>query len=104
MLPRRSAEVFPLVSDRRLIMRRASALCAAVCLAVSAIAVVSPAEAGYYVIRWDNTGICQIWNEDLTFKPLQWPSDYKVVSKPVPTLTAAMTAQEKMRLQHRCTL
>jgi hypothetical protein len=109
MLPRRSAEVFPLVSDRRLIMRRASALCAAVCLAVAAIAVaaiavVSPAEAGYYVIRWDNTGICQIWNEDLTFKPLQWPSDYKVVSKPVPTLSAAMTVQEKMRLQHRCTL
>jgi hypothetical protein len=85
-------------------MRRASALCAAVCLAVSAIAVVSPAEAGYYVIRWDNTGICQIWNEELTFKPLQWPSDYKVVSKPVPTLTAAMTVQEKMRLAHRGTL
>ena len=85
-------------------MRRASALCAAACLAVSATAVVSPAEAGYYVIRWDNTGICQIWNEDLTFKPLQWPSDYKVVSKPVPTISAAMTVQEKMRLQHRCTL
>ena len=85
-------------------MRRASALCAAACIAVTAIAVVSPAQAGYYVIRWDNTGICQIWNEDLTFKPLQWPSDYKVVSKPVPTLSAAMTVQEKMRLQHRCTL
>ncbi len=85
-------------------MRRASALCAAACIAVAAIAVASPAKAGYYVIRWDNTGICQIWNEDLNFKPLHWPSDYKVVSKPVPTLTAAMTVQEKMRLAHRCTL
>ena len=86
-------------------MRRASALCAAVCLAVTAIAVVSPAQAGYYVIRWDNTGICAgIRNEELKFKPMQWPSDYKVVSKPVPTLTAAMTVQEKMRLQHSCTL
>ena len=85
-------------------MRRASALCAATCIAVTAIAVAGPAQAGYYVIRWDNTGICQIWNEDLNFKPLHWPSDYKVVSKPVPTLTAAMTVQEKMRLQHRCTL
>ncbi|MGZ3362292.1 MAG: hypothetical protein ACXU84_23465 [Xanthobacteraceae bacterium] len=84
-------------------MRRASALCAAICIAVTAIAVVSPAEAGYYVIRWDNTGVCQIWNEELKFKPLQWPSDYKVVSK-VPTLAGAMTVQEKMRLQHRCTL
>ncbi len=85
-------------------MRRAYALCAAICIAVAAIAVVSPAQAGYYVIRWDNTGICQIWNEELTFKPMQWPSDYKVVSKPVPTLTAAMSVQEKMRMQHHCTL
>jgi len=49
-------------STRRFVMRRATALCAAVGIAVSALAVVSPAQAGYYVIRWDNTGICQIWN------------------------------------------
>ncbi len=85
-------------------MRRAFALCAAICIAVTAIAVASPAQAGYYVIRWDNTGICQIWNDELTFKPMRWPSDYKVVSKPVPTLTAAMAMQEKMRTQRRCTL
>ena len=85
-------------------MRRVTALCAATCIAVAAVAVVSPAQAGYYVICWDNTGICQIWNESLTSKPWQWPSKYKVVSKPVPTLAAAMSVQEKMRLQHRCTL
>jgi len=66
-------------------MRHATALCAAAGIAVSALAVVSPAQAGYYVIRWDNTGVCQIWNEDLRYKPIQWPSEYKVVSKPVPT-------------------
>jgi hypothetical protein len=83
-------------------MRRAIALCAATCIAI--VAAASPAAAGYYVIRWDNTGVCQIWNENLTFKPWQWPSPYKVVSKPAPTLSTAMTVQEKMRLQHRCTL
>ena len=85
-------------------MRRATALCAAASIAVAGLAVASPAQAGYYVIRWDNTGICQIWNEDLTSKPLQWPSDYKVVSKPVPTFTAAAAVQEKMRQQRHCTL
>lgn len=90
-------------------MRRVSALCAAAGIAassltVSSLAVISPAQAGYYVIRWDNTGICQIWNEDLTSKPLRWPSDYEVVSKPVPTLAAAMAIQEKMRQQRHCTL
>ena len=85
-------------------MRRATALCATIGIAVSGLALTSPAQAGYYVIRWDNTGICQIWNEEMTSKPLQWPSDYKVVSKPVPTFTAAAAAQEKMRQQRHCTL
>ena len=85
-------------------MRRATALCAAAGIAVSALAAAGPAQAGYYLIRWDNTGICQIWNEDLRYKPVQWPSDYKVVSKPVPTLSAAMVVQATMRQQRSCTL
>ena len=85
-------------------MRRVTALCAAASIAVSGLAVASPAQAGYYVIRWDNTGVCQIWNADMTSKPLRWPSDYKVVSKPVPTFAAAAAVQEKMRQQRHCTL
>jgi hypothetical protein len=84
-------------------MRRATAHCAAVGIAVSALAVV-PAQAGYYVIRWENTGICQIWNEDLRYKPMEWPSHYKVISKPVATFTDANTIQLKMREQRHCTL
>jgi hypothetical protein len=60
--------------------------------------------AGYYVIRWENTGICQIWNEDLSRKPLEWPSHYEVVSKPLPTFSDAMAVQLKMREQRSCTL
>jgi hypothetical protein len=85
-------------------MRRVTALSAAAGIAVSGLAVASPAQASYYVLRWDNTGICQIWNEDLSFKPLRWPSDYKVVSKPVSTLSAAMAVQETMRQQRHCNL
>jgi hypothetical protein len=77
--------------------------------AVAGIAAISgiaaPAQAAnYYVIRWENTGICQIWNEDLTHKPLEWPSHYKVVSKPFPTFSDAMAVQLKMREQRGCTL
>ena len=93
-----------LQQERRFVMRRATALCAAAGIAASCLAVAAPAQAGYYVIRWDNTGVCQIWNEDLRYKPLQWPSDYKVVSKPVPTLSAAMDVQATMRQQRHCTL
>ena len=84
-------------------MRRVSAICAAAGIAISALAV-APAQAGYYVIRWENTGICQIWNEDLKYKPMEWPSHYKVVSKPVATFTDATAIQLKMRERRHCTL
>ena len=85
-------------------MRRITALAAAAAVLASSAAFARPMPQGYYVIRWDNTGVCQIWNEDLRYKPLQWPSDYKVVSKPVPTLSAAMDVQATMRQQRHCTL
>jgi hypothetical protein len=86
-------------------MRRVTALCAAAGIAASATAVAAPAQAaGYYVIRWDNTGICQIWNTDLQSKPVEWPSHYKVVSKPVPTFDEAVTIQLKMREKRSCFL
>jgi hypothetical protein len=85
-------------------MRRVTAIFGAFGIAAAVLAVAAPAQAGYYVIRWDNTGICQIWNEDLQYKPVQWPSDYKVVSKPVPTLSDAIAVQEKMRWARHCTL
>jgi hypothetical protein len=85
-------------------MRRFTALCAAAGIAAAALAVAAPAHAGYYVIRWENTGICQIWNEDLRYKPLEWPSHYKVVSRPVSSFSDAMATQLKMREQRHCNL
>jgi hypothetical protein len=85
-------------------MRRVFALAAVAGIASSVFAVPASAKVGYYVIRWDNTGICQIWNEDLRYKPMQWPSTYKVVSKPLPTFDAANAVQLKYRAERRCTL
>ena len=62
-------------------MRRATLLCAAASIAIAALAVASPARAGYYLIRWDNTGVCQVWNEQWSMKPLRWPADYEIVSR-----------------------
>jgi len=77
----------------------------AICGIAAILGVSAPAHAaGYYVIRWENTGICQIWNEDLRSKPFEWPSHYKVVSKPFPTFSDAMAVQLKMREQRGCVL
>jgi hypothetical protein len=86
-------------------MRRITALCAIAGIALSTAAVARPMpQQGYYVIRWDNTGVCQIWNTDLQEKPVHFMSDYKVVSKPVPTFAAAVDIQQNLRFAHRCTL
>ena len=87
-------------------MRRVTALCAAAAVLASTAAVARPVapQSGYYVIRWDNTGVCTIWNTELQEKPWHFLSDYEVVSKPVPTFTEAVAIQEKMRFSRRCTL
>ena len=92
-------------------MRRVTALCAATAFVVSNLVVAGvalarpmPQPSGYYVIRWDNTGVCQIWNTELQEKPWHLFSEYKVVSRPVPTFTEAVAVQESMRATRRCTL
>jgi hypothetical protein len=97
--------------SRRFVMRRVTALCAAATIIVSnlvvagvAVARPMPQLSGYYVIRWDNTGVCQIWNTEFAEKPVRFLSDYKVVSRPVPTFAAAATIQESMRVTRQCTL
>jgi hypothetical protein len=92
-------------------MRRVTALCVAATIAVSNLVVAGVAVArpmqqpsGYYVIRWNNTGVCTIWNTELQEKPWHFFSDYAVVSKPVPTFTEAAGIQENMRMSRHCTL
>ena len=83
-------------------MRRFSIVCAALGLAATALVATSPAQASYKVIRWDTTGVCEIWDNAFTTKP--FPSDYKVVSHPVPTFMDALAAKDKLFHAARCTI
>ena len=85
-------------------MRRITALAAAAGIAVAALATAAPAQANYYVIRWENTGICQIWNDELQYKPVEWPAHYKVVSKLLPSFNDAVNIQLQMREKRSCFL
>lgn len=82
-------------------MRRLSVLCAAAGLALTAFVATSPAQAGYHLIRWEGNGLCQIWDEWVPTAP--FPSDYKTVSKSVPTFWDALVLKDAMLRKGACT-
>ena len=79
---------------------RLTTLCAAATLAAAASAVTSPAQAAFHLIKWSGTGICQVWDESVPTRP--FPSDYRVVSKPVPTLDAAVALKAHLMKRGVC--
>ena len=84
-------------------MRRAISLCAAAGIALSTIVVANSAQAApWYLVRYDNTGVCQVFDQAGPFKPLAWPSTYKPVGKPAPTFSAAMAVKEQLRVKGTC--
>jgi hypothetical protein len=83
-------------------MRRISALCAAALLGLAALAVTSPAQAAFHLIRWDGTGFCQVWDEGIPTRP--FPSDYRKVSARVPTLVEALAVKEHLMRKGACKL
>ena len=83
-------------------MRRIYALCAAAGLGLTAVAATSPAQAAFHLIRWQGSGICQVWDESIPTKP--FPSDYKTVSKPVPSFVAALAVKDGMLKKGVCKL
>lgn len=80
-------------------MRRLSVLCAAG-LAVTVLAA-SPANASpYHLIRWLDTGVCQIWDDGIPTRPMMM--NYQVVSPPVPTFLDAMAFKGNMLRAGAC--
>jgi hypothetical protein len=73
-------------------MRRMSMLCAAAGVAAAAFVAASPAEAGYHLIRWHDSGVCQIWDESIPTTP--WPAGYHRASASVPTLLDALALKD----------
>ena len=81
-------------------MRRFSMLCAAAGLAAAAFVAASPAEAGYHLIRWHDSGFCQIWDESIPTTP--WPAGYHRASASVPTLLDALAMKDSALKAGHC--
>jgi hypothetical protein len=82
-------------------MRRISVLYAAVGLAVTAFVAASPAEAGYHLIRWQDSGFCQVWDESIPTTP--WPAGYHRASPTVPTFLDALVLKDHALKDGHCT-
>jgi hypothetical protein len=83
-------------------MLRLTALAATAGLALTAVVATSPAEAAFHLIRWEGTGVCQVWDQSIPTKPM--PANYKTVSKPVPTFAAALAVKDGMLKKGSCKL
>lgn len=82
-------------------MRHVFFLAALSCVAVSAIAATSPAEASFHLIRWQDSGFCQIWDENIPTVP--YPSNYTVIENSVvPTFGDALVFKDGMLRSGTC--
>ncbi|HXB80990.1 MAG TPA: hypothetical protein VNX23_26895 [Bradyrhizobium sp.] len=80
---------------------RLSVLCAAAGIAVTALAATSPAEAAFNVIRWDNTGWCQVWGQ--SNPPTPWPSKYVALNKkPIASFAQALAEKDALVKKGAC--
>ena len=70
-------------------MRRIFALAAFAAIGLGALATSSPAEASFHLIRWQDTGFCQIWDQSIPTAP--YPGNFTVlVGSEVPTFGDAL--------------
>lgn len=75
---------------------------AAAAISVSILAASTSANAAYSIIRWDNTGFCQIWDHSIPTQP--WPSSFKQVTPAtIPTFLDALNAKSGMLASGACT-
>lgn len=61
-----------------------------------------PAQAAWRIIKWNTTGVCQIWDFGLDGRPV--PFDYRVMSRPLPSFAAALSAKQRLWSRGHCTL
>ena len=84
-------------------MRHISLLSAAAALAVTALSASTPAKADpFHLIRWMDTGFCQIWDEGIPTAP--WPGNYTVVSRHVTTFDGAVAVKAHLLKKGVCKL
>ena len=82
-------------------MRRLSTLCAVAGITLAAFAATAPANAAYHLIRWQDTGFCQIWDENIPTTP--FPSNYTTIAGAVaPTFWDALVMKDGMLRAGTC--
>jgi hypothetical protein len=82
-------------------MRRLALLAAAAGIAVTAFAALSPAEAAFHLIRWQDSGFCQIWDESIPTNP--WAPNYIVIiASEVPTFGDALVFKDGLLRNGTC--
>jgi hypothetical protein len=82
-------------------MRRISLFSAAAILALTALSASKPAKADpFHLIRWMDTGYCQIWDDGIPTAP--WPGNFTVVSATMPSFLDALTIKSNMLTTGAC--
>ena len=82
-------------------MRRIFALSALAAVGLTALAVSSPAQASFHLIRWQDSGFCQIWDESVPTMP--FPSNYIVIEgSQVPTFGDALVYKDGLLHNGTC--
>ena len=71
--------------------------------AVGAFFVLSPAQAAdFRVIQWNASRACQIYDFSWGFRPI--PPNYKVLTKSLPSYSAALSAKNALARRARCSV
>ena len=84
-------------------MRHLRTLAGAAIVAATAFAAAAPAEAApYHVIRYADTGFCQVWDNGIPDSP--WPANYTVMTHRQPTFERAVAVKGWLRSKHYCNL
>ena len=82
-------------------MRRIFGFCAVAAIGFTALAASSPASAAYHLIRWQDTGFCQIWDQNIPTAP--YPGNFRViVGSEVPTFVDALVFKDGMLRSGAC--
>jgi len=82
-------------------MRRLCLFAATAAVAVTTLAAMSPAEASFHLIRWQDSGFCQIWDQNIPTAP--YPGNYTVVvGSEVPTFGDAVVLKDGLLHNGTC--
>ena len=83
-------------------MRKLSIFCAVASFIVTALVAASPAQASYALIRWEDTGFCQIWDTSVPTQP--FPATFTTVAAALPTFPDAVATKDGLIRTGTCNL